>query len=352
MPNLAGLTSQATSALSSTLSQAQGIAAGVTGAVQGALQAGQQLTAGLGQIGSKLGSLGSALGLSSFNTKFGAQDFKNGSILKAVPAIKPEDTGPKGAPGVLRFPADTPKYNVVFTFKKYDRPKALESKEEIPTLYVILPMPSALSEDYNISYKTPDLGAIVGSAEALVRAGIENRVDTKGAVDALKGSMNADAAVTGIADKAKGMISNVPALGAHSEALGNAIDRTIGAVPNPHQAVIFERANLREHRFTYRFSPNTEAELKDLKQIIKQIKQRILPRKSGEFVLTFPQVVDVQFQGLAENTILIKTCSVTDFQVNYTPQGSPAFFKTGDPVEVEISLTLKENEIHTSEDIK
>lgn len=349
MPNFAGLASQATSALSSTLSQAQSIASNVTGAVQGALGGASQLTAGLGQLGSKLGS---SLGLSAFNTKFGVQDFQNGSILKSVPAVKPEDTAPAGAADVLRFPVDTPKYACVFTFKKYNRPKALEAKEEQPTLYVVLPMPSTLSEDYAISYKKPDLGALAGTASELVQAGIGGSLGIEDAAKIVGGSLNRDAGAVGIAAKAKAGLASNAITSPYSEALGNGIDRALGAIPNPHQAVIFEKANLREHKFTYRFSPNTEGELKTLKSIIKQIKQRILPRKSGEFVLTFPQVVDVQFLGLAENTILIKTCSVTDFQVNYAPQGSPAFFKTGDPVEVEISISLSENQAHTAEDIK
>lgn len=348
MPNFAGLASQATSALSSSFSQAQSIASNVTGAVQGALNSATQLTGSLGQLGSKLGS---SLGLSAFNTKFGVQDFQNGSILKAVPTVSPEDTGPAGSPGILRFPADTPKYACVFTFKKYNRLKALETKEEQPTLYVILPMPGSLSEDYNLSYKTPDLGALAGTASELVQAGIGGNLGVEDAAKIVGNSLDRNAGAVGVASKAKSLMSSNPLMSSHSEALGNGIDRALGAIPNPHQAVIFERANLREHRFTYRFSPNTEGELKTLKDIIKQIKQRILPRKSGEFVLTFPQVVDVQFLGLAENTILIKTCSVTDFQVNYTPQGSPAFFKTGDPVEVEISISLRENQVHTSEDI-
>lgn len=351
MPNFAGLASQATSALSSTLSQAQSIASNVTGAVQGALNGASQLTGSLGQLGSKLGS---SLGLSAFNTKFGVQDFQNGSILKAAPAVSPEDSARdnsvKGGE-ILRFPADTPKYACIFTFKKYNRPSALETKEEIPTLYVVLPMPSTLSEDYAISYKTPDLGAMVGTASELVQAGIKGDIGVKEAATIAGNALNRNAAAVGVADKAKSVISSTPKLSSFSEALGNGIDRALGAIPNPHQAVIFEKANLREHKFTYRFSPNSEGELKTLKSIIKKIKQRILPRKSGEFVLTFPDTVDVQFEGLAENTILIKTCSVTDFQVNYTPQGAPAFFKTGDPVEVEISISLKENQAHTSEDI-
>lgn len=356
MPNLAGLASQASSTLSSTLSQAQSIASSVTGQVQSALQSGQALVAGLGNVGGALGNLGKKLGLSAFQTTFGTQDFKNGSILKqAYKSVSPEQAGAPASLDTLRFPLDTPKYFVRFTFSKYSRPQALQPKEEIPTLHVILPMPPQLMEDYSIGYKTPELGAVIGAASDLAQRAISGTMGAEDLGRAVGSSFNRD---TGVVAARTAVVSAMskssnPIISGSSEAAGAAFDRAIGAVPNPHLAVIFERVNLRNYNFTYRFSPNSEKELQSLKKIVKEIKKRILPQKrDNQFVLTFPQVCNVTFGGVPKDILIIKDCVVEDLKVNYTPQGSPAFFKTGDPVEVEISLSLKEVEAQTAEDIK
>ena len=355
MPNLAGLASQASSALSSTLSQAQSIASGVTSQVQSALQSGQALAAGLGNVTGALGNLGKKLGLSAFQTTFGTQDFKNGSILKLPTGIvSPEQAGAVSSLDTLRFPLDTPKYFVRFTFTKYSRPQALQTKEEIPTLHVILPMPPQLVEDYGIGYKTPELGAVVGAASDLVQRAIAGTMDAREIGQAVGASFNRDAGAVAAKTAAMSVLSKHPnpIISGQSEAVGAAVDRALGAVPNPHLAVIFERVNLRNYSFTYRFSPNSDKELQALKKIVKEIKRRILPQKSGEAILTFPQICNVSFGGIPKDIFIIKDCVVEDLRVNYTPQGSPAFFKTGDPVEVEITMSLKEIEAQTAEDIK
>lgn len=352
MPNLAGLASQASSALSSTLSQAQTIASGVTGAVQNVLQAGQSLTGGLGQVGSLVGKVGGALGLSAFQTKFSSQDFQNGSAL-TLRRSSPPTPAASGPEGPFRFPLDTPKYSTTFVFFEYKRPEALQNKKVVPTLSVTFPMPGNLMEEYGVQYKTPALGAVVGTISDLAQKNIQSGMTPEQAGEALrKAVVSKDTAAVALGAAATKYMEGVPIIGSSSEAVGAAISRAIGAVPNPHLAVIFEQVGLRTHTFTYRFSPNSKSESEELKKIIRKIKKRILPSKTNEAIFVFPNLVRVKFNGLAENTILIKDCVVEDFKVNYTPQGSPAFFSTGDPAEVEVTLQLREIEVHTAEDIK
>ena len=116
-----------------------------------------------------------------------------------------------------------------------------------------------------------------------------------------------------------------------------------GTAPNPNLAVLFKNIGLRDHSFSYRFAPHSEQELKTLKEIIKQLKIRMLPGfvSAADALYTFPDMCDISFTPGAVESFKIKRCVLTNLSVNYAPNG-PAFFKTGDPVVVEISMQFKE----------
>lgn len=346
MPSFAGLASQATSALSSTLSQAQTIASNVQGAAQGLLQKGQSLLSGSSLLGSLTGGLKSAL--PSFPTSFGKGDF--GKVPSRSGAAPELASFPKFQ-GSFAFPIDTPKYYTRFSFKQYVRPAALQKQRELPVVDIIFPMPANLMDEYNVGYKTPELGAIVGTLSAVTEKVKSGQMNSEEAGAALRGGVSKDAIATGVARAVTKAAANVPVLGSVSEAAGAAAEKFLGTVPNPHLAVIFQNVDLRTHTFSYRFSPNTETEVRVLKDIIRRIKYAMLPGKDGgEFVLTFPDTCDISFGPKEDIPYKIKNSVLIDFKVNWAPQGLPAFFKSGDPVEVEISMTFKETEIHTRED--
>jgi len=349
----------------------------------------------LDSISSGLSSAGSALqggvqsafsSASSLAEKVGVQDIAGGikdsfgkasdaigGIFKKAPSVKadtsfPSSTLPRAAtrreetpqfvapvPGTpLIYPVDM-KYYTKFTFYQYKRIIATEAPKQLPTSTIVLPMPSNLSESFNVNYDTPELGAIGGAAtEAAIRAaqtiqnesGFINKV-VQGAVSAA-----GTATAAGIGS-AVGLTASLNILkNAKIQTGGDIVKKVTGLTPNPFIATIFKNVQMRSHQFSYRFTPNNLKELQTVKAIIKQLKLRMLPdflEGSLDMAFTFPDTCEIAFGPASNPPYKIKRSVLKDMSVNYSPNG-PAFFKTGDPVIVEITLSFIEVEPYTRRD--
>lgn len=246
---------------------------------------------------------------------------------------------------VKTFPTDLGQYYIKMTFSSYERTVALIEAKADPKLTVLFPIPTNLSEPFSVNYREPKLGPILGAvAEQATKMykGGEVGLNEVGGMIKESGAVLARSGVSAM----KG-----------GETLVANIDKATGFVPNPHLAAIFEDLGLREHSFTFRFSPKNKQEADDLKSIIKAIRRRMLPgigeaaQSSTGPVFTFPDTVELAFCDKAQ-LYPIKKSVLTNMVVNYAPNGAPAFYKSGDPTDVEISMTFKEIEVVTRDDYK
>jgi hypothetical protein len=139
---------------------------------------------------------------------------------------------------------------------------------------------------------------------------------------------------------------------------GSLLRQTLRTAPNPFIATVFSNVNLRAHQFSYKFSPRSEDELYQLKEIIYNFRRAALPSSKnvgfseGSYLLSFPYEVEIQFYPNEVVPYFFKPCVITSIVVNYAPDGSPAFFKTGDPVAVEFQINLQELEVITREELE
>lgn len=250
--------------------------------------------------------------------------------------------------GSLVYPGDM-KYYTLFKFKKYQKIDVVATAKELPTISIVLPIPSNLNEAFNVEYDTPALGPVVGAAVEGI-GNILRTVQDEGVGQAVDNISAAKLASAGKDAVLAGVLKGVSAV---NETAGNIAAATVGIAPNPHLATIFRNIGMRTHSFSYRFAPNSETELRNIKNIIKELKQRMLPglSKDNNILFTFPDLCDISFGPSKEKPYTIKTCVLESLNVNYAPSGTPAFFKTGDPVEVEINMTFKETKVFTREDV-
>ena len=133
--------------------------------------------------------------------------------------------------------------------------------------------------------------------------------------------------------------------------LGSAVDLIAGNTPNPHMAVSFQGVNLKKHTYTWRLSPTNESESMMVRAIIRNLQAASLPEAPGAgLLLSFPDVVQVTIDP--PELMSFRPCMIDSVAVNYTPNGVPAFFtgdvSSGHPVEVDLSITLREIDIHTA----
>ena len=127
---------------------------------------------------------------------------------------------------------------------------------------------------------------------------------------------------------------------------------------NPKETLAFEGVNLKSHQFNWDLYPSNQQDSERIKQIIRRIKTKILPkvRDDGVFgvqkaFLEYPSMVDIYLIGVDETHYMkFKTCMVTDFTVDYGAGGGVAIMKGGKPAGVNLSMTLQELEAHTADD--
>lgn len=249
--------------------------------------------------------------------------------------------------GALTFPADL-QYYTMFSFKEYKKKDVTAVAKDSSSVVIVLPLPANLSESFAVEYATPALGPVVGAAAEGIIAGARNAGAAGVAQSVMKGVTNIPAAAEA------GALGALKKMGGAGETASNIGSMALGVAPNPHLAVLFTNIGLRSHKFSYKFAPRSAAELARLKSIIFNLKQKMLPglNGSGGMLFSFPDVVDIKFvTGKAKAPYIIKRCVMETLDVNYSPGGSPAFFKTGDPVMVEISMSFKEMSPFTRDDI-
>jgi len=319
------------------------IAEKVNGIISGSTQAFNTL---------KLGNIGGA-GSSGFKpvTKFKLNNFPN-DPSKFVKESTQKLIQQPDKFTVFTYPEDIGKYFIKFSFQEYQRLIALEKSKKIPTIVVVLPIPTNLNDNFSVSYNDASLGPITGAlmegakqGASASGGGVMNQLS--GALGGATKSLGSNIAETGYAF-AKSKITN--------ETLAANLDKATGIVPNPHLAAIFKDISLREHSFSFRFSPRNSSESKILKNIIKNIKIRMLPGTLSDGstgpLFTFPDTVDISFGPKDQVPYKFKTCVMTNFSVNYAPNGIPSFFKDGNPTDIELSMSFKETEVFTRNDFK
>lgn len=262
----------------------------------------------------------------------------------------PPPIRPTAPLGTLTYPTDL-KYFAMFKFSRYERALATDAPKEKLRVPIILPMPSNLSEGFSVAYDTNALGAGVGAASEAVVNKLREFQGAGPATDrggqATLGGVAASVTVNGLINQLQKAASSKG-----GSVAGDVVRKSIGLTPNPYLAVIFNNINLRTHQFTYRFAPNSLKELETVKKIIQQFKTSMLPgylSGSADMTFTFPDTCEITFGPNEHRPYKIKKCVLENMSVNYSPNG-PAFFKTGDPVVVEITLSFKEIEPYTRRD--
>lgn len=335
--------------------EATGAINGIAGSVAAtATSFGSAMNALSTQLGPQLGPDLSPQGLSAAVSQF-AKALDQTTMFRGLPAPKleivqekPEQTRLNEDPSVLKFPSDLGKHFVQLTFKSFSQNSPIDRVKNVQALAIQLPMTPNLQESYSISYNTPSMEVFGGASDEIIKNTLEAAAKETGIVNT--GIAVAKSGLTSLANEAPGMAAGVvakTALGL-TGGIGVALQKNIGATLNPNLAVLFNQMNLRTHSFTFKLFPRSEKESTTLKRIIKEIRNRIIPKKLDTQFLGYPDKVDIDIYPTPPYDI--KTCVVTGMSVNYAPNGV-AFFKgsKGNPVQVEITLQFMETEIFVND---
>lgn len=224
-----------------------------------------------------------------------------------------------------------------------------------------LPLPANIQDTYSLRVQGNDLGIagaeVAEAASAFAGAG---ELSAGNLTNVLRAALP-DIDISSIRNINIDQIGrNIAFLGRRSidrllPGASRAIDQGLGNTMNPKASLYFEGVNLKQHEFNWTLAPTERSESDRIRDITNTIKRHVLPSYGNavglnKVLLNYPSTVDVFFLGIDDQYFLYyKTCMVSQFSVNYTPNGL-AFVGGGKPAMVNINMSLMEMDIHTSED--
>lgn len=264
-----------------------------------------------------------------------------------------------GAGSGVEFPADLTTVNDVaylqLKFQDYTRGGAFSEGSVSGGASIYLPLPENYNQFFSIKYDQRDTGLL---GEALGRAS----QDTKdafgkgqigeGFASLMKSAQNTtgEQAAQSIKDIAQREL--LAGLDSADDVVGGLAGSLAGAIPNPHPTVFFKGLNLRQFTWNWKLVPRNAQDAESMRRILYNLRTYILPSSSGA-TLTYPKMVTPIPQGKGASRLgNFKRCMVSQMTINYTGEGTSAFFVDGSPVSVALTMEFTEIENYTQQDVK
>jgi hypothetical protein len=226
--------------------------------------------------------------------------------------------------------------------------------------YVTLPIPNDLSESNGVGWGEDSLSSITAAlmsnatqfADKVASGSVQG---TLGSLEKAVGNLNNPA----IQDRFKRFLivnagASILKLGGINVNPEAYISRVTGVAINPNLELLFNGPKLRQFAFTFKMTPRSEKEAKNIRSIIKFFKKGMSPRRTTtaekSIYLGTPNVFQMKFVSGSGGEITsigkMKTCALVSCGVNYTPDGFYAAYsdsKTGSqPIAVVLTLGFTE----------
>ena len=258
------------------------------------------------------------------------------------------ESNPDKATNIARLPQYSDVFNTVEQKAKIDK----------DATFIFLPIPQQISDAIQVAYAEDTLNPLqvagLNVGKELIGkpvAGAANVIET------LKsGGLNVD-------DTTIRLLQNVLAGQAINQLGANVsptalITRASGQVLQSNLELLFSGVTLRSFPFTYDFAPRDPVEAQMVKNIIRTLKQSMVPSggKPGDrnaIFINSPKVFQLQYKsGNREHPFLnkFKVCALTAMDVNYTASGTYATYGDATPVHMRLTMQFKEINPIYSED--
>ena len=133
--------------------------------------------------------------------------------------------------------------------------------------------------------------------------------------------------------------------------IGAAFDLASSKVTNPYKEQLFSNMGFRQFAFNYKFTPRSNDEYKQVKQIIDLFKYHMHPENdpTGLF-LEYPSEFNIEYlyKGIRnEHLSKVSSCALTDIKITYGNQDAFTTFKGTDGAPAEINMQLAFTELET-----
>ena len=272
-----------------------------------------------------------------------------------------EGTGRGATPGkILRYPLDEPggpfQYDYISITAHDYVPSGLGNiinngggygrvDKNLGPAYekVIFPMQPQLSETNAVNWSDDQLNPVQGAAGNLAASLIKSSDFQQAGAAIVEGFENLKAMASDT------RLSSFAAAYFAGQAVGaNLVGRTTGMVINPNLELLFNGPNLRTFNFNFRLTPRFKEESEIIREIIFAFKRNMaVQRSSSNLFLRSPRLFQLEYiyQEGNQHPYLnkFKPCAMTNFQVNYTPDGSYATYEgTGSLTAYDLTMSFSE----------
>lgn len=273
----------------------------------------------------------------------------------------------------IAFPSDVTsqaKSWIELEFYKYTRDNAFSPGNLGKSTKVILPLPKQLMEMFSVNYEAKDYGVLTGgilkaggdaTGTLLQKVGATVDQAMAGTLGQSEKGPSFSQAVSDFAgdvgsdevkdvSKAKGLDLLTSALASTgNEGLAGLADQVAGGVPNPHSTVFFKGVNLRTFTWNWHLVPLSESDALVMRSVVNYLKRATLPKIEGA-ILRYPDFVMPKIGGQNAIDMKFKRCMIGDLGIDYAPDAQ-AYHDDGAPVSLNLSITFKETEIFTEDDV-
>ena len=263
---------------------------------------------------------------------------------------------------ILRYPLNQDKksydYLKVCAYEYKPRGKQLTGDYDVQGLQrkrgnhtVFLPMdPTGLQEGNGVNWTDGEINPFDAAGFNIASGAITDIGKSKSGAD-LVNAMKNTMANTG--DQFQKLVNDIGnndiAAYFAGQAIGNntIFSRAAGKVLNQNLELLFSGPGLRTFNYNFRFTPREEAESRVVKSIIKLFKKAMAPRLSDSGIfLKSPHVFKLKYyyKNGQEHPYLnkIKTCAITNFNIQYAPDGSYMTYDDGSMTSYTASMSFAE----------
>ena len=238
---------------------------------------------------------------------------------------------------------------------------------------VMLPMPNKVADSNNVSWGEDAMNNLAAAATAatLTPGGLASSAIAGGLSKVLGGSFGTGVVTAnllrllgsgGLSPELSLLLgpsfaSKILKAGGFGVEAESILARGAGIIPNSNLELLFNAPTLRTFTFSYRLSPRDEKEAQTVRRILRFFKQGMAAKKTtgkagqSSFFLGTPNVFKLEYKIGGENRGQLidgvnrfKTCALSSFQCDYTPDGFWAAYSQGQPISTVMSMTFNELE--------
>ena len=119
------------------------------------------------------------------------------------------------------------------------------------------------------------------------------------------------------------------------------VQRHTGKIMNPNELLQYQSTGLRSFTFNWTILPDNQNESDQAAGLIKFFRKSAHAKRTSSTLVTVPDHVVTSFHG-ARDMIQLPPCFIETVNVTYNPNNSSFFRRNNSPVEIGLSVVLKE----------